>query len=151
MAAEVFAAIGAFKSLFDIARALKDVPKDPAQRDRIVVDLLAKMGEAQTAHLALIQRVHDLEKELQKRRDWDRQKKRYELKEIGIGVFAYVRKPAVKPIEPTHCLCPACYDQERKSILQASHHLNASELFCPTCKTEIAVQPQRPEYPLRKP
>ena len=50
---------------------------------------------------------------------WDAEKQRYELKPIGTqGVFAYSLKPEHENGEPPHWICPDCYQDRKKSILQ---------------------------------
>jgi len=74
---------------------------------------------------------------------WDSEATRYELKEIVTGIFVYVLKPDHARTEPIHWLCPNCFQQRQKSILNKPHvdHLN---YHCRRCDLDIVpVVPTR--------
>jgi hypothetical protein len=49
----------------------------------------------------------------------DAQKKRYQLRGFGGGTFAYELKPSEANGEPIHGICPTCFENGKKHILQA--------------------------------
>ena len=53
-----------------------------------------------------------------KRKHWAAEQERYTLHAVDSGAFAYALKPGVEATEPPHWLCPQCFHQQRKSILQ---------------------------------
>ena len=89
MVAEVFAGIGAFKAMFDMARALKDI-NDAATRNAAVIELQGQILSAQMEQAKLVEHVSTLEKQIADFEKWDAEKQKYELKQIsGLGAFAY--------------------------------------------------------------
>ena len=141
MVGEVFASLGAFKTMFDMARALKDI-NDGAIRNGAVIELQEQILGAQVAQAALLERVSHLEAELARFETWDTEKQRYELKEPSSGAFVYSLKSG--DTEQPHWICANCYQQGKKSILQSfftqampgrhEHIWN-----CPACSTKIDV------------
>jgi len=84
----------------------------------------------------LIQKLKTLEQ-------WDAESKRYVLKEIGRGVFVYSLKETVDSGgEPPHNICPKCFQDKRKSILQAVATSQYGTRFkCFSCQSEIFTNP----------
>lgn len=143
MAVDLIAGLGVFKTLYDSAKALKDI-NDTTVRNGAVVELGEKILAAQAAQMALLQRVGDLEKEVASFERWEAQKERYELKATPGGGFAYALKPNAEPPEPPHQICAACYEHRKRSVLQkiaknkASTHMGVPNMYrCPECKAEI--------------
>lgn len=80
---------------------------------------LADSISAYESQAAALQRVQELEKEVTNLKAWDADKQRYELKELGTqGIFAYTLKAEAQGTEPIHSICPDCYQQGIKSIVQ---------------------------------
>jgi hypothetical protein len=131
----------ALKTAFDMAKALKDID-DRTRRNDAVIELQEKILGAQTAQAALIQEVGELEKEMTALKAWDADKKRYELKDLGRGFYAYVPKQGMEEGEPPHGICANCYQKGFKSILQSSGHpvVYDRSWDCPGCKTKIKNQ-----------
>jgi hypothetical protein len=69
MVAEVYASIGAFKAMFDMARGLKDI-NDAAIRNSAVIELQEKILSAQAEQSDLIERIHVLEKQVEDFERW---------------------------------------------------------------------------------
>ena len=141
MVGEVFAGLGAFKTMMDMAKALKDI-NDAAVRNGAVIELKEILA-AQTAQATLVQRVSELEKEAASFETWEAEKQRYELKKFGTG-FAYVLKTEAQGTEPTHQICANCYARGKKTFLasvptnQARMTLGFGTVYrCPECRTEI--------------
>jgi len=139
MAAEFIAGLGAIKTAFDLAKGLKDID-NVARRNAAVIELQEKIFAAQSAQASLVERVGELEKEVANLKAWEGEKERYQLTEVGAGVFAYALKPETQSSEPPHLLCQRCYEDRRKSMLQATQRLDMRRRvhICPTCKTELA-------------
>ena len=140
MAGEVFAGIGALKSAFDMAKGLKNM-SDTALRNVAVIELQEEIIVAQTVQSELIDYINTLEKRLASFDEWDAEKQRYELKEFGRGAFAYSLKADAQSGEPAHQICPTCYENRRKSILQTVPGNNSigSTHHCPVCETQVAL------------
>jgi hypothetical protein len=140
MAAEIFAGIGAFKQMFDMARALKDM-NDQNVRIATAIDLQQKILEAQEQQAALARRNAELESTVAAFERWETESGRYQLVDYGGGTFAYELKADAANGEPIHRLCPACFSRRRKSILQfdaptatRQDRYNCSE---PECKAQF--------------
>jgi len=142
--AEVFAGMGAIKTAFDIAKGLKDID-DATRRNAAVIELQEKILSAQSAQMELVQTIGELKKRVADLEAWDTEKKRYELKAVAPGSFAYVLKPEAQGSEPPHQICAACYANHKPSILQimprshVSMQLGFTKYHCPECKSEIVV------------
>ena len=145
MVSELIASAGVFKTLFDMAKGLKDI-NDTTVRNRAVVELLEKIITAREQQATALERIGDLEKEVASFETWEREKQRYELKNFGGNTFAYALKASEADGEPPHCICANCYQQDKKSILQ-SHGSDAfsREMFdCPSCKTRFSLGTLQP-------
>src|SRR6267142_3086027 len=101
MVGELFAGLGAIKTAFDIAKGLKDID-DAARRNAAVIELQEKILTAQQAQSTLIERVHELEREMARLKDWEADKKRYKLAEIAPGIVALTIKEDMRSGEPFH-------------------------------------------------
>jgi hypothetical protein len=75
VAAELLASVGVFKSLYDSAKALKDI-NDAAIRNAAVIDLQEKILTAREAQEALLERVADLETKISTFDKWETEKAR---------------------------------------------------------------------------
>lgn len=94
--------------------------------------------QLQQEHSALAQKVRVLE-ELRTERE------RYSLFEISTGTFVYRLNVAPQTAgadnpqgpEPMHYLCPRCFGQQAKSILQRHVVWGTVNLECPVCNTNF--------------
>lgn len=114
--AETVAGISAFKTAFDMAKAIKDID-DRARRNDAVIELQERILSAQSAQSTLVEQVGDLEKEVARLKAWDTDKQRYKLTELRPGVVAFSLKEGMENGEPAHKLCTACYESGFKSYL----------------------------------
>jgi len=150
MVAEVFAGLSAFKTMFDLAKALKDTD-DAVKRNSAVADLWEQIFTAQSRYTAAVDRVTELEEKLASFETWNTEKDRYELKQLirGAPTFAYALKTAAQPHETFHCICATCYQRRLKSILQFARSVPYTEqriLACPVCDTEVHVTGWPPDF-----
>ena len=143
MVGEVFAGLGAFKAMFDMAKALKDI-NDATIRNGAVIELQEQILGAQVAQAALLERVSYLEAEMGRLEAWNAEKQRYELKRLTSGALVYSLKADESNAEPPHDICAACYQRGKKFHLQkvpqtaASAHLMIPPMSrCPECKSDI--------------
>ena len=141
MVGDVIAGLGAFKTMFDIAKSMRDLD-DKIKRNAAVSDLWEQITSMQSRYTAAIEQVDTLKKELTRFETWDAEKKRYELIDLSKGFFAYVLKKGQEEGEQPHAACTNCYARGFKSVL----HLNSPKdlrdrtWFCPACKTQIRNQ-----------
>jgi hypothetical protein len=141
MVGEIYAGISSFKVMLDIAKGLKDL-SDASARYAAVIELQEKILGAQEAQTALIQKVGELEKEVTQFKNWDAEKQRYELKDIGQGSLAYALKAGMQPSQVEHYLCANCFEQSKKRILQREkmHVGRAIAYVCDDCDSMLYVQ-----------
>ncbi len=138
MVGEVFAGIGAFNGLLNAAKALRDMDNAMA-RNSAVIELQGQILSAQEDYSALLAKVRELETKLVQFENWETEKQRYELKEHGERkVLAYALKEGVQPSEQPHSICPDCYQQRKRSILQTMHRWPGRNqiLACQSCGWE---------------
>lgn len=137
MASEFIAGLGLFKTMFDMAKGLKDI-NDAAIRNGAIVELLEKITSAQMQQSALLERIGELEKEIARFEAWEAEKQRYELKSLPPGVFVRSVKDTMRNGEPPHYICANCYEQGKKSHLQSGGANNGLEtLTCNECDAKI--------------
>jgi len=139
------AALTSLKAAKDIAEAMVSL-RDAAAFQEKRLEFQSKILDAQDAafrandeRAALVEEVRALKAKITEMEAWEAEKERYELKPFGQrGTFAYALKPQAQAGEPPHWICPTCYEQRKKSILQFHGHYtvyNAHE--CPQCKAMI--------------
>jgi hypothetical protein len=138
MVGEVFAGLSALKTAFDLAKGLKDID-DAARRNAAVIELQEKILAAREAQSALLDRVGELEKEVAGFETWEREKRRYDLKNLGWGAFAYMLKKAERGTEPPRWICTNCYEHGHIATLQYGSLKKGEGFvwFCPSCKNTI--------------
>lgn len=138
MVAEVFAGIGAFKSMMDMAKAVREMSESVAVNSA-VIDLQDKILTARDEYSTLLNSVGDLKAKLASFENWEGEKRRYELKPHGERqALAYALKEGMEPPEPTHSICPDCYQEGKKSILQHQRRSGGrlELLICQVCAWE---------------
>jgi Zn finger protein HypA/HybF involved in hydrogenase expression len=145
MAVDLIAGLGIFKSLYDSAKALKDI-NDATIRNGAIIELQEKILAAREAQTALLERISDLEKEVANFKTWDAEKQKYEMKVISPGSFVYALKEQIKGTEPPHYICANCYEDGNKSFLQrkpanpigAQHFGEKDTYACPKCHSSVS-------------
>ena len=135
MAVDIFSGLSALSALTGTARGLKDM-NDAVVRNAASLELQEKILAAREAYSALLDKVDDLEAKLAAYERWDAERLRYELKKQGdSNVLAYSLKEGAEPTEPQHSICPDCYQQRKKSLLQTQErYLQAGQQIALTCQ-----------------
>lgn len=141
MASEIIMGLSAFKTMFDIAKSMKDMD-DTVKRNAAVADLWEQIISAQTRYTAAVEQVDELKAQLTRFETWESEKTRYELKQLYRGPFAYILKDGQENNEDPHALCTNCYQQRFKSPLQSSGHIIVHDHYwhCPNCKMKAVSQ-----------
>jgi rubrerythrin len=147
--------ISAIASFLSSLNAAKDIAQtmvslhDTAAFQAKLIEFQSKLIDANNAAFAaqdersaLLEQVRELKKQVADLKAWETEKKRYELKEVFGGAFAYVLKQEARGTEPIHWLCAKCYQEGKPSILQRTGRLEGREYqwACPTCKATIRVR-----------
>lgn len=140
----IAAAMTSVKTASEIAKGLvnlRDEREFQARAGQIEKELAEARGlvaEAQTTMLALLNRVGELERQVAQQEDWRAEAARYELVETYKGRLAYRVKDSMRGEEPTHYVCPACFQKRQKSILQPREwHNREPSLECPACEFTV--------------
>ncbi|MGL5167312.1 MAG: hypothetical protein ACRC9K_15630 [Afipia sp.] len=149
MVAEVFAGMGALKSAFDIAKALKEMD-DAAKRNAAIINLQEIILDAQQAQFQLLSQISELKREVAEQKSKTDELARYELVDVrGDKKFAYRLKADAANGEPVHYACPVCFKNGKVAILHFRHRSEGQDYFdCHSCKTmlsfgEYAPSPSR--------
>ena len=146
MAVDLVAGLSIFKSLYDSAKALKDI-NDATVRNGAVIELQEKILAAREAQSALLDRVGELEKQVRSFEDWKSEKDRYDLKNLGYGARAYMLKPAMRGTEPPHWVCPNCFSNKQVKIIQYTMLPGTGHRhICWNCKLQIHASPDSFEH-----
>lgn len=141
-------ALTSLKAMKDIGQALLTLRDAQASQavvldfQRLLLEAHASISQAQEDRAALVEKVSELEKQITNFVTWETEKKRYALTQVSdVGVFAYVIQKDMQGSEPFHMLCTNCYENRKKSILQALQELRMRRRVhrCPACMTEIEV------------
>lgn len=146
MYAEIVAAVQSTKTLAELLKAANGL-SNYVELLTAVNTVQEKLSQALVSNLdsaekqaALSDRVRELEKQITEVENWERQMQRYYLFEFPTKALAHAIKQGMEQGEPLHYLCTACVDKKQKSTLQPHGRL----LFCPACKTNIAMQEAPP-------
>lgn len=86
--------------------------------------------EAQTERSKLLARIDELQVKVKQADDWDKETHRYELTEYGASIVYKIRKNK-QDGEPFHYLCPVCFQDRVKTILQLQ---GLNSLYCGRCR-----------------
>lgn len=152
--AEISGAVGGLKAALDIAKGLNATAGAVAINDAkialqsAILDAQGALLAAQETQTANLKRIDELEAKIVEFETWEREKQRYELREISRGVFTYVLKADAQSGEPVHCICARCYEHRERSILQSDGgSWGTATLTCPACKAEIRAIEKSPNFP----
>ena len=145
----VFQSLKAAKDILKALFALKVTGEVQHQLTEIGDHLMSAQKaalDAQAEQQAMTGRIRELEEQLIKFEDWETQKQRYELKKTSPGrqTFVYTVKESMQAGEPPHSICPKCYQDRVKSILQGRTYrpkqtmTTGMYLECPQCQFSVA-------------
>jgi hypothetical protein len=143
--------VSALKGVSDIAKAMINLRDAQAVQTKVIElnnQILAAQDSAFAVHeegAALVARIGELEKEVARLKDWEADKKRYQLANIGRGVVALALKESMSNGEPTHYLCADCAANGKKAYLQP--HVSGpyyDKFKCGGCGFEIGIDKGTP-------
>lgn len=135
---DIAAGYTALKTAYDIAKGLKDID-DRVKLNAAIIELQEKILAAQEVAGEARDRLHELETDLAARDAWEATASRYVLKDYGGNTFAYELQPDRAEGDPIHRVCPNCFEQRMRSILQHRFR-DASQrehYACPSCEKEF--------------
>jgi hypothetical protein len=149
----IASAANGFKVAIDLAKGIQALNTSTEVRQKTselldaVVDARFKLLEASDTQAALLEHVKELEQQITDFENWNREKERYQLKDIDRGAFAYVHKPGMENGEPPIWLCQTCFEKRHKSPLQFRNQQTTnsggrglhSTWGCNSCRAEVSV------------
>ena len=138
-------AIQGVKVASEIIKGLVESKSSAALKERVgelqaaLIDIQGGVLLAQSEQAALIQAKRNLEEEVVRLKNWDRQRARYKLTPLWEGVsLVYALQEAMSDGEPPHYLCTKCYEGGARMILQSRKSATGHFLLsCPNCKAEV--------------
>lgn len=140
----VAAIVSSLKAASDMARTMVNMSGTANVQGKVIelqgLILSAQGGAlaAQAEQSSMVQKIGDLESEIARNKEWEKEKLRYELKELRLDSYAYALKGNNRGSEPDHYLCPTCFNKNKKVILLGG--ITGSryrKIKCPECDTEI--------------
>jgi hypothetical protein len=145
MIPEITAAIAGLKAAGDLGALMLKIKVDSAITDKVIESQAAifsaqsAMIELQAKHQELLDETDTLKKQLIEMEDWKAESQKYSLIEMVEGVFVYALKPDQKDTAPPHWLCPNCYQNKKKSILQFEYSPTAhnNSFKCSQCSLQL--------------
>lgn len=120
----------------------RDLVKFGDEFRKLLAEVISAQRGALTAQMSeatLLERIRELEKEIARFETWEREKGRYERRNVGYSAFAYVLKKPERGTKTPHWACTHCYEHGKIITLQYGHveKGRAPQWFCPSCKNEI--------------
>ena len=94
---------------------------------------------SQEKQSVLAAKVNDLEKEITCLKDWERERERYELRQVARGVFVRVEKGVTGNWQSAYKFCATCFEQNSKAPLQQEKIQvgRRLSLTCHRCKSKV--------------
>jgi hypothetical protein len=121
--AAIGSALTAFKGMKDIAEAMIGI-RDAQVLQEKRLEFQSRLIDAQNSVMAvqeerstLVEEITQLKEKIAAMENWNAEKERYHLSDIGQSVVAFVEKDAVDPRKASHKLCANCFEQRQKSFL----------------------------------
>ncbi|WP_422004914.1 hypothetical protein [Pyruvatibacter mobilis] len=137
--AETAAGLGALKAALDIAQGMSNLNKD-AEFNLRSIELQQKIIEAQQAAMQSNERQSLLQRQVDELRDAKADLSRYRLVDHGDETFAYELKDGDASGDPPHKICPRCFMNNKKSVLQFVQRQNGQRKYeCPECGVDFVL------------
>lgn len=142
---EIVGLVGAATTALEFVKTAKGFQEDQKVASAVAEvqnSLSSLLGE----HIALqklygdaINEMASLKERVREIDDWKVISANYILTDVDNKTFAYALREDVETEEPHHILCPHCYHEEKKSILQFVPETmdTYSKYVCLRCKSEI--------------
>ena len=113
-------------------QGLREFGPEIAKLQEQLLDAISRAMAVHAEKSTLLDRNRELEQECVRLQDWHAERQRYERREIGTGVFAYLPKEGVTSTQSAHKYCCHCFDNTKRSTLQQTREpLRTIGLQCP--------------------
>jgi uncharacterized protein (DUF3084 family) len=138
---DVFQGFSGFNAIINSLKGLKDI-NDANVRNTVAIELQQKILSAYQDQTALTEKIRELEEDVAAFKNWDAEKQRYKLEDLGEGRLVYALKPEMQGSEIAHNLCANCYSQSKKRILQKEQRMpgRATAYVCHDCNSCIYIE-----------
>lgn len=127
----------AINKVRDVLSTIKD-----AEQKLIFIDLIDQLVESKLQANILVDENRELRQQIEDFNNWETEvKSKYKLEEVSQGVLVYVYQPSEENTDPAHWLCPQCFEDRIKSILQRREAYETSRYtyFCNNCSGNYSV------------
>ncbi len=139
--------LGSTKVASDIAKSLVDLKADAAVNSKavelttVLLQLQQQLMSAQMEQMALINKLREVEGELDQAKQRAFDEKAYKPHQFSTGALAYVKREAPEAGTPLAYLCTSCFEQGIKISLQVSPgNQSVQAMKCPKCATTITTK-----------
>jgi hypothetical protein len=149
----IASAVTGLKTAADIAKSIfelkvgTEVQGKVIELQSVILGAQSSAIAGQSEQYALLEKIRELTAKLAALEAWETEQERYQLTDFGGGTLVYVLKPDRANGEPSHRLCPACFQNGNKSILQNRGGIygGGREIWdCPACKHPFKLGAYRP-------
>lgn len=141
---DITGALSSLKAISELVTTVAKGKTDDAVKEKaielnqVIASLQSTIFSLHTQCQQLRDEKEAIKKELMDMRNWEQEASRYELTELCPGVLVYSIKPEAQGTEPPHQLCPNCYQNRRKAILQKAFQDTEGTVFkCHDCGSSI--------------
>lgn len=124
---------------FNKVKTLAEVQGKAIELQQIILSVQSSALAAQSEQFTLLQKIRDLEEEVAAAKAWDTQKQRYTLARPWHGTIVYALKESEAAGEPAHYICTNCYNDGRKSMLNAFQDATRNGFTSLRCRCNAQV------------
>ena len=123
----------------DLRKSDKNYIEPKVQKlSEVTATILASSLKMMEHESGLREKARKFEEDLEKLKNWELEKERYELKKIEVDGVVYALKPSFAESEAEHNLCTTCFEGRKKRILQTRFLRGSAEWYCSDCGLTIA-------------
>lgn len=147
MYAEITTALAGLKTVSDLASLVLRIKVDAAVTEKAIesqaaiITLQSAVLNVQLQNQELLEENKRLKQEIIDANNWEAESDKYTLTEVGgRNGIVYALKPEYETTAPRHYLCPSCYEEKHKSILQSNRLvMNRTAYSCSRCPMVVQM------------
>ncbi len=138
--------ISSVRSTYEFAKGVKAIVDESKRAEELskLIDRLLSVQELaltlQAEHHELIQSKDDLAKRIMQFEQWEQEKQSYSLHKLALGRFVFVPKDSSKSVQDLPWYCTNCWEDRKRSTLQADPGGVTTSWYCPRCKTSFSIR-----------
>lgn len=154
----IAALLSSFKAASEITKGMIELKTQTEIQSKVIELQSVIMGaqasalDAQLDLTAAIDEIAKLSQRIADMEGWETTKAKCVLREVGQKIFVYELNGG-GDLMPAYWLCPNCFEDKRKSIIQLEYEDNGlSKYFCPRCAFKFHTGKRLPpQIPRSKP